>query len=432
MATTYYAVVTEQGNAKIANAVLMGTKVNITTFAVGTGGGAYYAPTGKEETLIQEKWRGSIEEYGTDTLNENVLKITAIVPSSVGGFTVREMGVFDEEGVLIAIANCPPMEKIVLGDGIVSEFVPTIKIAVSNTAVINFKVDPTAIIAIKADISTAVSDTKTWAKGTFSNRNLLRNSDFKNPINQRGQTSYQNEYGGKYTIDEWFAAFGVTLGLLVDVASTGISLSLQNGSEWGTWGQFIKISPFVIGETMTVSAKIEGSIITETRVLETTTDSSGVLSFYYDTTRSSIVVRFALGGGTGVTEINNIEWAKIEPGSVRTPFIPRLSDEGLTLSKKQLQTISGFFRAYSYNVNTIYFHIPIPVEMRTSPTGEFINIENFIVWSTDRVVQSGFTFSIGSSSPTFVTINATKVGHGLTDGYLVISGASLRLDAGIY
>ncbi|MCI1959195.1 MAG: phage tail protein [Clostridia bacterium] len=158
MATTYYAVITEQGNAKIANAILMGTKVNITEFAVGTGDGAYYAPTGQETALKDEKWRGNIQDYETDTLNTNVLKISAIVPSDVGGFTVREMGVFDDEGTLIAIANCPPMEKIVLGDGIVSEFVPTIKIAVSNTSVINFKVDPTAIIAIKADIKKAIDD----------------------------------------------------------------------------------------------------------------------------------------------------------------------------------------------------------------------------------------------------------------------------------
>ena len=329
MATTYYAVVTEQGNAKIANAVLMGTKVNITEFAVGTGGGAYYAPTGKEAALIDEKWRGSIEEYGTDALNENVLKITAIVPSSVGGFTVREMGVFDEEGILIAIANCPPMEKIVLGDGIVSELVPTIKIAVSNTAVINFKVDPTAIIAIKADISAAVSDVKAWVRGTFYNPNLLIDGDFQVWLKGVGLTGTSSKLFWQL-VGGWFC-YAATSSNIFEKVTNGIKLTTMTAGYSARLGQYIKYNKNLAGKTVTITVKASSMIGTlqiyqtdngtNTYLGQLSVDGVKSITCTYPTGAANCGIFVQTSGAVGDTA--TIEWVKLELGSVATPFVPK-------------------------------------------------------------------------------------------------------------
>lgn len=149
----YYSLVTDTGTAAIANAVLLGNKVDITEFAVGDGGGAYYQPTTDMTKLRNKKWQGVVTAVEPVENQPNVLRITAVIPSSIGGFTIREMGAYNSNGQLIAVANTPDMQKVIIADGVSSELQAVIEIAVSNAEVINFVVDPTVIIATKKDIA---------------------------------------------------------------------------------------------------------------------------------------------------------------------------------------------------------------------------------------------------------------------------------------
>lgn len=148
----YYSLVTKTGIAAIANAILLGEKVDITDFAVGDGGGSYYQPTDDMTELRNKTWEGKVTAVELAETSPNLLRISAVLPSSIGGFTIREMGALSTDGRLIAISNTPDMEKVVIGDGVSSELQAVIEIAVSNAEVVSFTVDPTVIIATKKDI----------------------------------------------------------------------------------------------------------------------------------------------------------------------------------------------------------------------------------------------------------------------------------------
>lgn len=143
MARKYYTVLTDIGAALIANAPIQGKKVIIKEFAVGDGFGGYYKPTPRQTALKNEVYRGSINEYIAE---KNTIKIRGIIPAEVGGFTVREIGVFNENGYLIAIANVADTIKTTPEDGV------TYQMKVGFTISINGNVD--CIKVILEDINT--------------------------------------------------------------------------------------------------------------------------------------------------------------------------------------------------------------------------------------------------------------------------------------
>ena len=105
----YGSIVTDVGIQLVTEAVMEGQKVNITTLAVGDGGGSYYKPNSTMTALKGEKWRGKVNRVEVNEKSPNMIDVVAVVPSDVGGWTIREMGVFDdaEEPNMIAVCNTP-------------------------------------------------------------------------------------------------------------------------------------------------------------------------------------------------------------------------------------------------------------------------------------------------------------------------------------
>lgn len=91
MENTYFAIVTDLGARKMLEAVNEGKKVNITHFAVGDGGGGYYTPSVEMTQLKNEVWRGAVNSCRISEESENLLIIESVIPSDIGGFTIREM-----------------------------------------------------------------------------------------------------------------------------------------------------------------------------------------------------------------------------------------------------------------------------------------------------------------------------------------------------
>lgn len=152
MGNRYFAIVTDLGTRKMLEAVQEGKRVNITSFAVGDGGGGYCTPETGMEGLRNEVWRGAANScrYSEDT--ENVLIIESVLPSDVGGFTIREMGVFDEDGDMFAVCNTPDTQKVKVSDGVLHELNLSMEVALSNKDSVELVVDPNVITATKGDI----------------------------------------------------------------------------------------------------------------------------------------------------------------------------------------------------------------------------------------------------------------------------------------
>lgn len=148
----YEAVVTDIGNNLTMLAVAEGKKVNITEFAVGDGGGEYYSPDTTMTELRGEQWRGSINSCEISPEAANILIVTAICPGDAGGFTIREMAVFDDENHMIAVCNCPATPKVTITDGVVNEMRLEMEMALINGEAVELLVDPNIVTATKKDV----------------------------------------------------------------------------------------------------------------------------------------------------------------------------------------------------------------------------------------------------------------------------------------
>lgn len=144
---TYKTYVTDVGAAKIINAQLNGTKVKIASFVAGDGGGNEVNPSPAQTALVNEVYSGPIASATIDDENSLIVVYESAVPSSVGNFYIREVGLKDEEGDLIAVGNYPESYKPIATSGSTTDLIVKMKIQVSNTDAINFKIDPTAAIA---------------------------------------------------------------------------------------------------------------------------------------------------------------------------------------------------------------------------------------------------------------------------------------------
>ena len=149
---TYGTLVTDCGIQLIAAAVMEGKKINITDLAVGDGGGAYYQPTPNMTGLKNECWSGPIKSVSVNKDSPNMIDITAIIPSTVGGFTIREMAVKDDVKNTIAICNTPDTEKVIISSGAAGEIELTMHFEISNADAISFIIDPNVVTATKKDI----------------------------------------------------------------------------------------------------------------------------------------------------------------------------------------------------------------------------------------------------------------------------------------
>lgn len=152
MAEKFYTLLTKIGKAKIANSAGFGSKVNFVKMKVGDGGGAYYNPTEEQEDLVNTVWEGNITHVTIDENNPNWINVEMMIPANVGGFMIREYGVFDENNNMLAIAKCAESYKPLAEDGSTKELLMKMVLTVSNTENITLKIDPTIIFAKKSEL----------------------------------------------------------------------------------------------------------------------------------------------------------------------------------------------------------------------------------------------------------------------------------------
>lgn len=128
----YGTLITEAGVNAVFVATTEGQKVDIVSIGAGDGGGAYYMPTTDMTEMVNEKWRGVIGTYEVNEKSPNMIDVRATIPMDVGGFTVRELALFSDDGTMVAIANTPDIEKVYMENGIFGAVDVTVKIVLTN------------------------------------------------------------------------------------------------------------------------------------------------------------------------------------------------------------------------------------------------------------------------------------------------------------
>lgn len=148
--STYFAILTAVGEAKIANANALGAVVQITQMAVGDGNGAATIPSRSQTALVREQRRAPLNSLSIDPLNASQIIAEQVIPESIGGWWIREIGLIDADGDLVAVANCPPTYKPVLAEGSGRTQVIRMVLIVSSTGAVQLKIDPGVVLATRA------------------------------------------------------------------------------------------------------------------------------------------------------------------------------------------------------------------------------------------------------------------------------------------
>ncbi|MBC4285605.1 phage tail protein [Klebsiella quasipneumoniae] len=159
----YRAILTEAGLNKLAAAALTGEPAGFSSMGVGDGGGTLYRPNPGQTGLVNELYRAPLNRLVIADQGANIIRAEMVMLPQVGGFWLREAALYDDEGVCLAVANLPESYKPLLAEGSGRLQSVNLWIAVSNTADVELKADPSVIMATVEEVTRAKNEAKDYA-----------------------------------------------------------------------------------------------------------------------------------------------------------------------------------------------------------------------------------------------------------------------------
>lgn len=170
MSQTYYAILTALGEAKLANAAALNQPLQISKMAVGDGNGSLPNPDRTQTALVRETYRANLNTLQVDPANASQIIAELVIPETVGGWWIRELGLYDAAGALVAVANCPPSYKPQLAEGSGRTQVLRMVLVVSSTSAVELKIDPSVVLATREFVTTTVASAMAKLDGKDSVR----------------------------------------------------------------------------------------------------------------------------------------------------------------------------------------------------------------------------------------------------------------------
>ncbi|WP_288657428.1 phage tail protein, partial [Pantoea sp. UBA6567] len=160
MSAKFYTLLTDIGAAKLASAAALGVPLKITQMAVGDGGGVLPTPSAQQTKLIAEKRRADLNMLYIDPQNSSQIIAEQVIPETEGGWWIREVGLFDDTGALIAVGNCPESYKPQLAEGSGRTQTVRMVLITSSTDTITLKIDPAVVLATRKYVDDKVLELK--------------------------------------------------------------------------------------------------------------------------------------------------------------------------------------------------------------------------------------------------------------------------------
>lgn len=177
---------TNSGLIAMAQAEATGTPINLTHMAVGDGNGNEVTPDEGQSTLVREMYRASVNRVFQDPSQPKRFTAELVIPGSVGGFVLREVGVFDQAGSLFAVGNLPPTYKPDSGEGAYADTVVRLEFMVANADVVTLQIDPAVAVATQIWVTNNITAAKlipggTTGQGLFKESNVDGDYVWKDP-----------------------------------------------------------------------------------------------------------------------------------------------------------------------------------------------------------------------------------------------------------
>ncbi|HCS7711066.1 TPA: phage tail protein [Salmonella enterica subsp. enterica serovar Typhimurium] len=162
MSAKFYTLLTEIGAAKLASAAALGVPLKITHMAVGDGGGVLPTPSAQQTALVAEKRRAALNMLYIDPQNSSQIIAEQVIPETEGGWWIREVGLFDETGALIAVGNCPESYKPQLTEGSGRTQTVRMVLITSSTYNITLKIDTAVVLATRKYVDDKALELKVY------------------------------------------------------------------------------------------------------------------------------------------------------------------------------------------------------------------------------------------------------------------------------
>ncbi|EMA5060024.1 phage tail protein [Salmonella enterica] len=152
-------IITDYGKQRLIAAMSPGgTKLTLTQMAVGDGGGNPTNPDTTSTALVNEVWRAAVNSVSVDKTHSNIIIVELLIPAEVGGFWVREAGIYDEFNKLVAICSLPASEKPLLEQGSGRAQTVRMTLIVSDTSIVNITIDSTTIMATNEYVDNSLEE----------------------------------------------------------------------------------------------------------------------------------------------------------------------------------------------------------------------------------------------------------------------------------
>ena len=162
MSAKFYTLLTDIGAAKLASAAALGVPLKITHMAVGSGGGVLPTPNAQQTALVAEERRAALNMLYIDPQNSSQIIAEQVIPENEGGWWIREVGLFDETGALIAVGNCPESYKPKLAEGSGRTQTVRMVLITSSTDNITLKIDPAVVLATRKYVDDKALELKVY------------------------------------------------------------------------------------------------------------------------------------------------------------------------------------------------------------------------------------------------------------------------------
>ncbi|HAK0820861.1 TPA: phage tail protein [Salmonella enterica] len=202
-------IITDYGKQRLIAAMSPGgTKLTLTQMAVGDGGGNPTNPDTTNTTLINEVWRAAVNSVSVDKEHSNIIIVELLIPAEVGGFWIREAGIYDEFNKLVAICSLPASEKPLLEQGSGRAQTVRMTLVISDLSTINITIDSTTIIA-----------TNDYVDNSLKEHEKSRN----HPDATLTDKGFVKLYSGVTSIDETMAATPKAVKIAMDNASARLA-----------------------------------------------------------------------------------------------------------------------------------------------------------------------------------------------------------------
>ncbi|WEI10075.1 phage tail protein [Acinetobacter soli] len=221
---TYRTLHTKLGLQLLAQAEATGSQIRLTHFAVGDGAGYPIIPNADMTGLIRERFRATVNRVYQDPENDNKFTVEIIIPVSVGGFVMREIGVFDSNGNLVIVGNIPDTQKPVASDGSYTDTIYRIPFMVSNAETVQLNIDPNVVIATHSWILNTLTPAYLFPGGTTGQ--VLKKSS-----NEDGKTYWADPADANVFVDcveeEQQLAANQTIVTFSHVTTTGLAIYID-------------------------------------------------------------------------------------------------------------------------------------------------------------------------------------------------------------